>query len=83
MHATQMRTTMGFNRHRYKKRFWKLCTKFDKLHKGVNHYGQMIKRIDKSNEIVACPSCGGIEDWDHVALCEHGKNKRDEWVKEL
>ena len=43
----------------------------------------MIKRIDKSNEIVACPSCGGIEDWDHVALCEHGKNKRDEWVKEL
>ena len=43
---------------------------------GVNHYGERIKCVDNSNETVAFPLCGDIEDWDHVMLYEQNKNKR-------
>ena len=50
---------------------------------GINQYGERIKKIDKSNKTAVCPICGEIEDWDHVLLCEHNKNNREKWVKDL
>ena len=50
---------------------------------GINHYGERIKCIDKSNKTAACSSCSEIEDWDHVLLCEQNNNKRKEWEKGL
>ena len=50
---------------------------------GINHNGEIIKCMCKSNTTSACLLCGEIEYWDRVLLFEHNKNKREEWVKGL
>ena len=50
---------------------------------GINHYGEILKKIDKHNKTAACPGCGADEDWEHVILCEKSKENREELMKAL
>ena len=42
-----------------------------------NDHGNRIKKADKSDTTVVCPSCGADEDWEHVMLCEKSEENRE------
>ena len=50
---------------------------------GINHCGNKIRMIHKSNTTEVYPVCGENEEWDHAVLCEKNNDNREEWSKEL
>ena len=41
----------------------------------MNHYGNIIRRMDKTSMIEVWPAYAVNEDWEHVALFEKNKEK--------
>ena len=64
---------MGFNRHRGKILFSSSVLSMIKCVACINHYGDIIKKIDKSNATVVCPAFRVNYYWEHTPLCENSK----------
>ena len=54
-----------------------------KLIAGINHYRKRIGTIDKDDVTAVCHACSENEDWEHFALWEKNKDKREELKREL
>ena len=49
-----------------------------KYTEGINHYGEIIKKIDKNITLEGFPVCGADEDWECLMLCKNSKENRKE-----